>query len=308
MRRLNGLITLSLAFALAFAAPALAKQEQMSKDNTGMIQAAKQDFFRFSNFIDKDVKSQSGNDLGTVEDVVVDPNGTFHYVIISPADATGNRLVPIPWQAIRKAPNGDFLIANIDRNRIDNAPSFNRNNWPDLHQPRWEQNVSSYYGIGPYAQENSQQRTYQQSEREGARQQWFGSSNRGTEGAAIVRETYVVPKHTMREYLGKAIWNDRGEQVGTIDNFVFDPDSGRISYAIVGIGEGDKETAVPWSAFDTSKGNVYLHVNKDKFASAPSFPRDRYPNFTDEDWNNRVRAYYGETQFREGASRGRSGQ
>jgi hypothetical protein len=36
-----------------------------------------------------------------------------------------------------------------DMTKLQSAPSFSPNNWPDISQPTWRQSVLSHYGLTP---------------------------------------------------------------------------------------------------------------------------------------------------------------
>ena len=78
-----------------------------------------------------------------------------------------------------------------------------------------------------------------------------------------------------------------GEQVltadhlntGKLDDFVIDQDSGRVLYAIVGIGGvlgvGETRLAVPPGVFiEAKKGAVQINADKNKLTNAPQIPPD----------------------------------
>jgi hypothetical protein len=41
------------------------------------------------------------------------------------------------------------LTANIERQKLQQAPSFDRSRWPDMSQAQWSQQVYAHYGIEP---------------------------------------------------------------------------------------------------------------------------------------------------------------
>jgi sporulation protein YlmC with PRC-barrel domain len=102
---------------------------------------------RLSQLMDMDVKSTSGEKLGDVSDVILDRNGNVSYLVISHGGilGMGDRLTPIPLSAFQKG-SGDDLVVNIDKNRLDNAPHFSSNQWPNFEDRTWDQQVRGYYG------------------------------------------------------------------------------------------------------------------------------------------------------------------
>jgi sporulation protein YlmC with PRC-barrel domain len=95
------------------------------------------------------VRNRAGYDLGKVEDLAIDlANGTLHYAIVStngPAGSAG-KLYPIPWSALSVAPSRNTVILDIDKDSLDGAPAFERDEWPAIDDPTWQRSLSNYYG------------------------------------------------------------------------------------------------------------------------------------------------------------------
>ena len=39
---------------------------------------------------------------------------------------------------------------NIEKERLQNAPDFDTDNWPDMADPSWGSQLHSHYGYKPY--------------------------------------------------------------------------------------------------------------------------------------------------------------
>lgn len=93
--------------------------------------------------------------------------------------------------------------------------------------------------------------------------------------------------------------NPDGEELGMIDELVFDRESGAIRYAVLSsggfLGVGDRLFAVPWSAFHLSSTDQQwiLNVKKEALKNAPGFERETWPNMADAEWGDRVHSHYG---------------
>ncbi|MDX1530108.1 MAG: PRC-barrel domain-containing protein [Rhodothermales bacterium] len=98
---------------------------------------------------------------------------------------------------------------------------------------------------------------------------------------------------------GDTVYNTRGEELGTIEDFMLDLENGRISYAVLSfggfLGLGDKLFAVPTEALqlDTVNERFVLDVNKETLKDAPGFDKDNWPRTADRDFLNRVYTHYG---------------
>jgi len=94
------------------------------------------------------VRNRAGEIIGTIEDIVVNPiSGAIEYAIVSLDDLGGrNRLFTIPWSSMSISPSRDYVLLDMDRDRLARAPSFDRDRWPDLGDPAWRRSVHDYYG------------------------------------------------------------------------------------------------------------------------------------------------------------------
>jgi hypothetical protein len=124
--------------------------------------------------------------------------------------------------------------------------------------------------------------------------------SRAADGA-IIRGKSVEPKldRTARaarpwlasKTIGLAVKNATGEDLGRVQELVFDQESGCIRYAVVAVGGflgvGDKLLAVPWKNMqvrhDAQSGEYHmmLNITKERLEAAPGFDRDNYPEFGD---------------------------
>jgi len=97
-----------------------------------------------------------------------------------------------------------------------------------------------------------------------------------------------------------------GDRIGHIEDFVVDPNSGRIQFAILkltgDLAKGGEYTPVPWPLI--SKANVdvnragepktiVLNVDHSRFASAQRFSVNRWPERSHPVWGQEVYTYYG---------------
>ena len=119
------------------------------------------------------------------------------------------------------------------------------------------------------------------------------------QGAAVVGQSaadyHILATMTLK---GARVHNFAGEDLGKVDDFVLDLDSGRIAYVIVAVGGflgiGERLFAVPWDLFSTrpNEHDFYLDVDKQMLLDAPSFERSLWPNMDDPAWAAGIRAHY----------------
>ena len=102
---------------------------------------------------------------------------------------------------------------------------------------------------------------------------------------------------------GDAVVNRAGENLGKIEDFMLDVESGRIRYAVLSfggvLGIGNKLFAVPPEALavDTDKKCLVLDVDRTKLENAPGFDKDNWPNFADPLLGRQIYGYYGRKPY-----------
>lgn len=100
--------------------------------------------------LDDRVRNSAGEDLGRIEDVVIDPDtGYSQYAIVSfgGVAGTGNKVFAIPWSALNISPSHDYVVLNVAKERLHRAPGFDRGDWPNMGDPVWRRSIDDYYGI-----------------------------------------------------------------------------------------------------------------------------------------------------------------
>ena len=100
-----------------------------------------------------EVTDPHGDRLGRIEKIMLDaPAGRIAYGIASFFGALehAGKLFAIPWEALRPCEENGTLRLDIDRSDLEGAPSFHRDEWPDMSNRRWSAEVHAYYGLGPY--------------------------------------------------------------------------------------------------------------------------------------------------------------
>lgn len=104
-----------------------------------------------------------------------------------------------------------------------------------------------------------------------------------------------------KKLVGAAVQNSSGEKIGSIEDLVIDTDSGKVTYAALGVGGvlgiGEKLFAVPFEEFklteDSSKNPaLVLDISKDRLEKSPGFDKNNWPDFGNPQWRNQINGYY----------------
>jgi sporulation protein YlmC with PRC-barrel domain len=100
-----------------------------------------------SNLIGMDVRNEQNEKLGDIKDLVVDLHtGKIAYAVLSVGGflGIGDKYIAVPPSQFSVAQDGKALILNADKAKIQAAPGFAKNDWPDLNS--W--NTHSSYWMG----------------------------------------------------------------------------------------------------------------------------------------------------------------
>lgn len=99
------------------------------------------------------VKNSAGQDLGKVEDLMIDlSTGRVAYAVLSFGGflKVGNKLFAVPWQALQLDATKKQFIMNVDKSVLEKAPGFDKDNWPDMADPAFGTKIYQHYGYKPY--------------------------------------------------------------------------------------------------------------------------------------------------------------
>jgi sporulation protein YlmC with PRC-barrel domain len=98
----------------------------------------------------EDVKNVQGESLGHVKDIMIDTeNNRVAYYVLSFGGVLGmgNKLFAIPPEAMRLNRNDECFILDIDKQRLDQANGFDKEEWPDMADSTFRSNLYQHYGI-----------------------------------------------------------------------------------------------------------------------------------------------------------------
>jgi sporulation protein YlmC with PRC-barrel domain len=99
------------------------------------------------------VYNQAGEDLGKIDEIMLDiPSGRIAYAVLSFGGilGIGSKLFAIPWNALTLDEDEKRFILNVDAKTLENAPGFDKSNWPDMADTTWGSEIFLYYGYTPY--------------------------------------------------------------------------------------------------------------------------------------------------------------
>jgi sporulation protein YlmC with PRC-barrel domain len=100
------------------------------------------------------VRNAAGEDLGTIDEIMIDiPSGRVAYAVLSFGGflGMGDKLFAVPWSALKVDEDEKCFILKIDKRTIEQAPGFDKDNWPDMSDTAFSTEISAYYHVVPDA-------------------------------------------------------------------------------------------------------------------------------------------------------------
>ena len=139
-----------LVFALSIVFAVFVVAAEPQKTTTGQIsdQSLKGPQ-RSSQLKGMSVKNPQGQNLGKIDDLVIADDGMVKYVILSHGGllGIGDKLIPIPWKALKPGEDKKYLTVNITKETLEKAPNFDPKEWPAFTEPEWQKKVQVYYEL-----------------------------------------------------------------------------------------------------------------------------------------------------------------
>jgi sporulation protein YlmC with PRC-barrel domain len=100
--------------------------------------------------IGDEVRNLQGEDIGEIEELMVNlADGCIAYAVLSFGGilGLGDKLFAVPWKALRMRPEEHAFVMDIRKEKLENAPGFDKDNWPNMSDIEWAERVNSFYGI-----------------------------------------------------------------------------------------------------------------------------------------------------------------
>ncbi len=99
------------------------------------------------------VVNADGEDLGDIKDIMIDvPSGRVAYAVLSFGGflGMGDKLFAVPWHALMLDADNKCFVLDIPRDRLEQAPGFDKDHWPSMADQRWASEIHQFYDVPPY--------------------------------------------------------------------------------------------------------------------------------------------------------------
>jgi sporulation protein YlmC with PRC-barrel domain len=258
------LITVLAAPAMALSLPmaAFAKdQAVVMKD--GQVKPGTAVDMRASKLIGKDVRNADGESLGEIKDLMVDLKGErVHYAVLSFGGALGlgDKLFAYPVSAFHAGAGKDDLVLNVSKEKLKDAPGFDKDTWPEWSKDNYRRDVDRYHGY----------------------------------------KTRVASAQLMRasKLIGKNVDDRAGKDAGKINDLVVNLGTGRVRYAVLEFDKAwslnDKLVALPMRAFTVpgdSDKDLVVNVSRERISMAHTFDKNNWPDLASAKYRHDMDAY-----------------
>lgn len=94
------------------------------------------------------VKNHKGDSLGDLKDIMIDTtSGKIAYGVLSFGGilGMGEKLFAVPWDALKVDGENEQLLLNIDKEKLKDAPGFDKDHWPNFADQAFTDKMRSYY-------------------------------------------------------------------------------------------------------------------------------------------------------------------
>jgi sporulation protein YlmC with PRC-barrel domain len=101
-----------------------------------------------------DVFNRQDEDLGDIKEIMLDmSNGRVAYAVLSHGGflGMGDKLFAVPWSALTLDTVNKRFVLDVSKDRLENAPGFDKDQWPDMADTTWNKEIHDYYGVTPYS-------------------------------------------------------------------------------------------------------------------------------------------------------------
>lgn len=96
------------------------------------------------------VTNQKGESLGEIKDLMIDTeSGTVTYAVLSFGGflGLGDKYFAVPFEAFNVNTTTEKFVLNIPQERLENAPGFDKNNWPKTSDHTYWNQLHDHYGV-----------------------------------------------------------------------------------------------------------------------------------------------------------------
>lgn len=102
--------------------------------------------------VGNDVYNRQDEDLGEIKEIMLDVlAGRISYAVLSYGGilGMGEKLFAVPWAALTLDTVNKRFTLDVSKDRLENAPGFDKNDWPNMSDETWAKDIHTYYRTTP---------------------------------------------------------------------------------------------------------------------------------------------------------------
>lgn len=257
------LVAACVAMTVAAGPSAWAQKKVPGTPAVGAPDASVARDVRASKLIGKEVRSPKGERLGAIRDLILDVNNdAIHYAILSFGGAmgVGDKLFAFPLAAFQYTGSNEDLVLDTTRDRLGDAPGFEKSAWPDWAQPDTAMELERYFGAAGKLPKHA--------------------------NARLARVSDLLDREI----------NDRnGKDVGKIEDIVVTLRTSHIRYVVLAFDRAwslnDKLLALPMNKIqvpDDKKAPLVITLTRNDLDAEQAFDRKRWPDLNERAYRHGV--------------------
>jgi len=97
----------------------------------------------------EDVVNHKDESLGDIKEIMLDMrSGRVAYAVLSYGGlmGMGDKLFAVPWSALKLDTVNKRFVMNVEKSKLERAPGFLKDAWPNMADSSWEGDIHAYYG------------------------------------------------------------------------------------------------------------------------------------------------------------------
>lgn len=98
------------------------------------------------------VVNRDGKDVGSIKDLMINTSkGQISYAVLAFGGfmGMGDKLFAIPFEAFTVDTENERFVLNVEKEKLENAPGFDKDNWPTDANHDYLTKTYNYYGYEP---------------------------------------------------------------------------------------------------------------------------------------------------------------
>ncbi|MGZ3157718.1 MAG: PRC-barrel domain-containing protein [Burkholderiaceae bacterium] len=99
--------------------------------------------------IGEDVYNAHEEKLGDIKELMLNmQSGEVEYAVLSFGGifTIGEKLFAVPFDALKLDTTNKRFVLNVEKELLENAPGFDKDNWPDMADETWASQIHNFYG------------------------------------------------------------------------------------------------------------------------------------------------------------------